>query len=76
MRRWNSNFSCANKKYIKYTSYPLDLPLFWGILIETAFSNVDCKISSEALKARLFTTSVLLAATPMVENIETRWIQD
>lgn len=30
--------------------------------METAFSNVDCRTSSVALKARLFTTSVLLAA--------------
>lgn len=43
-------------------THPLALPSFCGILIETAFSNVDCKASSVALKARLFTTRVLLAA--------------
>lgn len=43
-------------------TYPLGLPSLCGILIETAFSNVDCKTSSVALKARLFTTSVLQAA--------------
>lgn len=42
--------------------HPLTLPSFCGIRMETAFSNVDCKASSVALKERLFTTSVLLAA--------------
>lgn len=51
------------QKYFTPTdTYPLALPSFCGILIETAFSNVDCKASSVALKARLFTTRVLLAA--------------
>lgn len=43
-------------------TYPLTLPSFCGIRMETAFSNVDCRASSVALKERLFTTSVLLAA--------------
>lgn len=42
--------------------YPLGLPSLCGILMETAFSNAACRTSSEALKARLFTTSVLQAA--------------
>lgn len=55
--------------YIKDT-YPLGLPSLCGILIETAFSNVDCRTSSVALKARLFTTSVLLEAPDAIEGEE------
>lgn len=42
-------------------THPLGLPSLCGILMEVAFSNVDCRTSSVALNARLFTTSVLFA---------------
>lgn len=56
------NDHAEKKNPLGPVTYPLGLPSLCGILIETAFSNVDCKTSSVALKARLFTTSVLLAA--------------
>lgn len=45
----------------RHDTHPLGLPSLCGILMETAFSNVDWRTSSVALKARLFTTRVLLA---------------
>lgn len=58
MRR-NAGAFCRNDA--TQDTHPLGLPSLCGILIETAFSNVDWRTSSVALKARLFTTSVLLA---------------
>lgn len=52
----------AAPEKVQCRTHPLGLPSLCGILIEVAFSNVDCRTSSVALNARLFTISVLLAA--------------
>lgn len=52
----------AAHEKVRCRTHPLGLPSLCGILIEVAFSNVDCRTSSVALNARLFTISVLLAA--------------
>lgn len=55
-------------------AHPFGLPSLCGILIETAFSNVDWRTSSVALKARLFTTRVLLAC-PNAVDTEAEWLR-
>lgn len=52
-------------------THPLGLPSLCGILIDTAFSNVDWRTSSVALKARLLTTSVLLAGPDAADKKQT-----
>lgn len=64
MRRGYFSAGC----FCRRDTHPLGLPSLCGILMETAFSNVDWRTSSVALKARLFTTRVLLAWLNAVET--------
>lgn len=57
------------REELQRQTHPLGLPSLCGILIEVAFSNADCRTSSVALNARLFTISVLLAAPDAAAKI-------
>lgn len=74
MRRWSISRSNAEYPIQLYTTqitHPLGLPSLCGILMETAFSNVDWRTSSVALNAKLLTTRVLHAA-PVATGREKR----